>query len=339
MTKIDEYKEPIFELKDILQYSFVLVVILSFAIVHIDFRDTQKETPPVAEIPGETTHFEVVVPANPFSLISLKGTAAAVFDVKRERFLFTRAADAPLALASITKLMTAIVASEMADPHDRVRIPAEALLKEGDSGLLLGETWTVKNLIDYTMVVSSNDGAAALALLNGQKPYPGQGDGALLPHPEPDRRFVSLMNSTSARLGLRNTHFNNATGLDEGETQGGSYGTARDVAKLMAYALNEHPDILHYTIFPASVISSLDMPHNATNTNILAGKIPNLLGSKTGFTDVAGGNLVVAFDGGINEPMVLVTLGSTPDGRFEDIETLAHATRAFLANEDIFQNQ
>ena len=66
--------------------------------------------------------------------------------------------------------------------------------------------------------------------------------------------------------------------------------------------------------------------HNVENTNTSAAAIPGLIGSKTGFTDLAGGNLAVVFDVGLSRPVIAVVLGSTKETRFTDIEQLVNAT-------------
>lgn len=322
-------KERLVETKELLQYSLFFVGVVSVFLL-TQFSNNNL-SPHVTEVVEE----EVIVPPppNPFESISLRSMAAAVYNVRTDTFLFTMNADAPLALASLTKLMTAIVAIESASPDKVVTVSPAAIQREGDSGLRVGEKWNLKDLIDYMMVVSSNDGAAALAFSIGAERVPGQGDGLPMPYPDPEARFVARMNATASRLGLRNTHFNNESGLDTAKEQGGSYGSARDVAKLMSYALSNHPEVLEDTTKTHTAISSLDTNREAVNTNPYVETIPGIMGSKTGFTDVAGGNLVVAFDAAMNEPIVVVVLGATPESRFTDVDTLLYATRQWLANQ------
>lgn len=322
-------KEKLFETKELLQYSLFFVGIVSvFLITKLSNNQSVSAVALVT-----TSAAETIRQPNPFESVSIRSQAAAVYDVNSDSFLFSTNADAPLALASLTKLMTAIVASESSSEEKIVTIPAEALLREGDSGLIVGEKWHLNDLINYMMVVSSNDGAAALAISIGAEPFPGQGDGASISYPDPEERFIARMNSTANRLGLRNTHFNNESGLDTSLEQGGSYGSARDVAKLMAYTLKNYPRVLEETTKTKTQISSLEKTREATNTNPFVKTIPGLIGSKTGFTDIAGGNLVVAFDAALNQPIVVVVLGSTPESRFTDADTLLYATRQWLANQ------
>lgn len=325
-----EQKESLFETRELLQFSLLCVCMFCFWLIG---RSVLPGAPSTPTIVTETT---IRIPPNPFDTVRISAQAAAVYSIKEKRFIYTKNSDVPLALASITKLMTALVAAETGNPEDTVVIPATALLTEGDSGLHVGERWRLADLIDYMMIVSSNDGASALALSIGARPQPEQGDGLPTPYPDPAARFITRMNQASDRLGLRNTHFNNESGLDTSTEQGGSYGSARDVALLMAYALEYHPAILKKTTLQETTIHSEHFTHQARNTNPFVVSIPGIKGSKTGFTDLAGGNLVIAFDAGIDEPFVAVALGSTPEDRFSDITTLASTTRAWLAITNTF---
>ena len=70
--------------------------------------------------------------------------------------------------------------------------------------------------------------------------------------------------------------------------------------------------------------------HAVLNTNRETGELPLLIASKTGYTDLAGGNLVIAFDAGFNRPIIIAVLGSTAEERFTDVEKLVWATLAYL---------
>ena len=75
--------------------------------------------------------------------------------------------------------------------------------------------------------------------------------------------------------------------------------------------------------------------HTLENTNQTIDAIPSPLLSKTGFTDLAGGNLVVVFDAGINHPVAVVVLGSTKDERFSDVQALVQETLRYFAPETL----
>jgi D-alanyl-D-alanine carboxypeptidase len=96
----------------------------------------------------------------------------------------------------------------------------------------------------------------------------------------------------------------------------------------MEYILVIYPEILAPTTQSATrVYNTAGAYHDVDNTNAIATQIPNLLGSKTGYTDLAGGNLTVAFDLGLNRPIIITVLGSTRDARFSDVLELVAAVQ------------
>jgi D-alanyl-D-alanine carboxypeptidase len=126
-------------------------------------------------------------------------------------------------------------------------------------------------------------------------------------------------------------HFTNETGLDEKDASGG-YGTARDMAYLIAWALHNDPHLFEATTEESASFTSLsDKTHIAKNTDEIVNKIPSLIASKTGYTELAGGNLAIAFDAGLQRPIVVVVLGSSIEGRFKDVETLVQASFEYLS--------
>ncbi|MEI6420454.1 MAG: hypothetical protein WCO30_02350, partial [bacterium] len=143
--------------------------------------------------------------------------------------------------------------------------------------------------------------------------------------------FVSIMNKYSKIIGLYNTKFFNETGLDLNGNISGAYSTAEDAAKLLAYAIQKQPEVFESTtkkFFESKSLSNIN--HRTVNTNEVVGQIPGLIGSKTGYTDLAGGNLVVAFDADLNRPIIISVLGSSREGRFSDVLTLVKATQKYL---------
>ncbi|MDO8572417.1 MAG: hypothetical protein Q7S11_01445 [bacterium] len=259
---------------------------------------------------------------NPFEHIELKGKAAYVYDTTTGTTLFEYNAHDILPLASLTKLMTAITASEILPIGTVVTINRSDIESEGDSGLFMNERWKLSDIIGFTLMTSSNDGASALATVAGSLGQNAYGK----PVDESKQKFIAEMNRKSQELGLQGTHFYNESGLDvDGEISGG-YGTARDVALLMAYALKNSYRNMELTTRVRTTMTSLDnIRHKATNTNENINAIPAIIASKTGYTDLAGGNLAVAFDAGLSHPVIVVVLGSTREGRFKDAEALTWA--------------
>ena len=168
-------------------------------------------------------------------------------------------------VASITKLMTVIVALEHARPDEVVTVP-RAATGIGESTLFLraGERVTVRDLAVGALVPSANDAAMALAL------YVGHGSVA---------RFVALMNAKAAALGLRDTHYVNPHGLD----QAGHVSSARDSARLLRAALQV--PLIRRAAHQTRVVTA---GRNVASTDDVLTLEPRLVGAKTGHTDGAG---------------------------------------------------
>lgn len=259
---------------------------------------------------------------NPFVNIQLEGKAAYVYDVTTSNTLFEFNANDVLPLASLTKLMTAVIASEILPTGTVVTINKSDIESEGDSGLFMHERFKLSDIIGFTLMTSSNDGASALAASAGSLGQNAYGE----PASESKQKFINEMNRKSQELGLRGTHFYNESGLDVDNEISGGYGTARDIAFLMAYVVKVAHKNIESTTLTRSTVTSLDnIRHQATNTNEEINTIPGIIASKTGYTNLAGGNLAIAFDAGLSRPVVVVVLGSTREGRFKDAEALTWA--------------
>jgi serine-type D-Ala-D-Ala carboxypeptidase (penicillin-binding protein 5/6) len=265
---------------------------------------------------------EIVYKHNYFDNISIQAHSAFVWDVNKQKALFGINENAQLPLASLTKLMTAITANDIFPEESVITIDSASLVAEGDSGLYENEKWSFKDLLRFTLMVSSNDGANAVANVAGvfKNNFPSRIE-------DNNKSFVQAMNQKAKEIGLTQTYFINPTGLDTNESVGGGYGSARDIAKLLEYAVINVSDIIEPTRHFAVNFESLNnINHMAVNTNSSIDALPGLIASKTGYTDLAQGNLVIAFDAGMNRPIIISVLGSTQDGRFEDIKKLVEAS-------------
>lgn len=274
------------------------------------------------------------VKANPFNDITLEAKAAFVYDVYENKVYFNKNAEAQLPLASLTKLITAVTALELVPDYTTVTINKESLKKDGDSGLFPNEQFSLGKLVELTLISSSNDGASAVAAAVGAIEE-GRSSQTESDYAQNEKTFVRKMNAKVQALGLKQTFVLNPTGLDTDTTTGGAYGSAHDIATLFNYILKNHPEMITPTTNAATAIKSLDeKSHKIKNTNTDIQKIPELLGSKTGFTDLAGGNLVIAFDAGFNHPIIVSVLGSSEKGRFDDVRTLVFTTLSYLKSID-----
>jgi len=235
--------------------------------------------------------------------------AAVLYDPQTHLVLWQKNANAPLPLASITKLMTAQVVLSLEATSTPVEITSEDLKPDGDWGFKPGQVFSLYDLLRFGLTVSSNDAMQAAAASLGTD-------------------YVARMNSTAAAMGLSHTSFLNPTGLDVSTDVAGAYGSAYDVARLAAAFYNQHPDLFAQTASPKGSIVADKQDLVAAATAAPLSNVPGFIAGKTGYTDLAGGNLVVVFDAEPGHPMVAAVLGSTEAGRFTDIRTLIDAARA-----------
>lgn len=316
-TKTQQHKE-LFLTAGII--GVLLVVLVSVFL----FAQSSAQVKPIEENPIEETLY-VALPYQPFANVQISAKAAIVRNINTGQILYEKNAHEPLPLASLTKVVTALTATEILNEHNKevVQINWKDLQAEGDENLISGEHFTTQDLLDFILVTSSNDASRAIASTAG----------AFLTYDEtlqkPEDAFVARMNTVAQKIGMQNTVFLNESGLDADESnrEPGAVGSARDVATLFEYVLNHTPALLEATRADTITITSKEgYQHQLQNTNGIVGKLPNILGSKTGFTLTAGGNLAVVIDPSLNDPIVIVVLGSSKEGRFKDVERLATAT-------------
>jgi serine-type D-Ala-D-Ala carboxypeptidase (penicillin-binding protein 5/6) len=222
-------------------------------------------------------------------LVGADGTVLAQRNSRRAR-----------AVASITKVMTALVALEHARPSDVVRVSRLAAGVGGSTIFLRGgEEMTVASLVRGALIPSANDAATALAL------HVGGGSSS---------RFVSLMNAKAEALGLRDTTFANPHGLD----QAGHVSSARDATLLVKHALGIPllRDALSRTTFAFSSTREFE-----TTDDLLVGW-PALVGGKTGHTEDAGWSQAAAAAGRGTTVYGTVLGGETREARNAALKSL-----------------
>lgn len=240
------------------------------------------------------------------------GKAAYVYDVESGLALYEKNGLAQLPLASLSKIMTVFAALETLDPNEEVIITDDAFLPEGDWGFKRNEAWLAKDLAAFTLIESSNDGARALMLAAAEKLGMSGAD------------FIEAMNRRARGLDLYQTYFLNETGLDLSSSTAGAYGSARDMAHLVAHIALFAPDRIERSTLSSALFTSMSgRSQEAENTTLLAASYGAAIGSKTGYTDLAGGNLAFMYEPVPGRPVVIAVLGSTREGRAEDVRALA----------------
>ena len=195
--------------------------------------------------------------------------SAALIEQSSGRVLYEQNADEERLIASITKIMTAVVALEHGDKNQEYTVTAQDMVEGSSMYLKPGDVLRLEELLYGLMLVSGNDAALAVAhCVSG-----GTED------------FVSLMNETARRLGMEHSHFANPNGLDAE----GHYSSARDMSVLAAYAL-ENQDFRRIVSTASITIGDRYL----ANHNKLLRLCEGCIGVKTGFTKAAGRTLVSA---------------------------------------------
>jgi D-alanyl-D-alanine carboxypeptidase (penicillin-binding protein 5/6) len=312
---VEESAGPVFpRYRSVLAATLVLIFFASAGLTVAYFSNTRTDAP-------STQTAAAVEPADPFAEIELTGESAYVLDLATGHVLYSLAPDTQLPLASLTKVPMALAVSEVLSPDATITIPYDTAPPGSAERLAAGEVWRVQDIINFTLIASSNGGADILAAAANAPIH------ARYPEAPPQSATLWRMNAIAQQLGLSNTYFLNDNGLDISATQAGAYGSARDVAKLFAYAASTSPAVFEGTARNGLLLTSVSgQKTSAFNTDLALESIPGLIMGKTGYTDLAGGNLAVVFDVGPAHPVVAVVLHSTESGRFDDMKKLVAAT-------------
>lgn len=222
-----------------------------------------------------------------------RSKSSIVIDAKTHTILHDQNGKMHTAIASLTKIMTAIIVMENIDDLKKeiVTIGEEPFFVEGtrvgcprtgyciSNRLQIGEKISAQSLLEAMLMNSANDAAVALSMhIAGSQ-----------------KAFANLMNEKVSQLGLEDTHFCNPSGLDEDSNPGGCYSSAYDLSRITASSM-QYPEIWSIMKIKEKDIYSenLNLTHHIINTDILIDDIPNCLGGKTGFTYEAGKSLMMA---------------------------------------------
>lgn len=204
---------------------------------------------------------------------TLSAQGVYVIDLGSGVPLYEKNPDAKLLPASTTKIITALVAMDVYNLDQIIKIPQGVRVEGQKIGLYEGEEMIVENLLNALLVYSANDAAEALA-----KSYPlGR------------EAFINLMNIKAMELSMNNTHFYNPTGFD-GEYQ---YSTAKDLVRATEVAMR-NPIFSKIVGTKESVVTDVTGKniYKIKNINKLLGEVEGVKGIKTGWTENARENLV-----------------------------------------------
>ncbi len=245
------------------------------------------------------------LPVRDFNVLEpvLEANAAVLFDVRSGRSLYSKNPNQRLPIASITKLMSALVVLDNLNLNDVFTVSAEDINVDGKGAdFYKNEQLRGTDLFKIMLIKSSNDAALVFATASQKAGID----------------FVAKMNEKAQALGMTNTKFADPAGLNDQD----AFSTALDLVKLVRYAVRY--DLISQTLMTGSAtVTSIDgrAVHNLVNTNQLLGQIPNVIMGKTGYTDNALGTM--ALEVGINEgrdTIISVILGAKD--RFTETEKL-----------------
>ncbi|MBZ9560343.1 MULTISPECIES: D-alanyl-D-alanine carboxypeptidase family protein [unclassified Modicisalibacter] len=246
------------------------VTTLCIALVQPAMAEDQQASQPKPDSSMQQSLPEPMIPSPP----SLNASSWILLDANSGEVLVEHNADQRLPPASLTKMMTAyIVEKEINDGNiaddDMVTI-SEHAWRTGGSRMFVreGTQVSVNDLLHGVVIQSGNDASVALAeYVAGSEPS-----------------FVDLMNQQAQRMGLKNTHFANATGLPHDD----HYSSARDLANIARHIIQDFPD--HYEMYSEKYFTYNGI--RQPNRNRLLWRDPSVDGLKTGHTDAAGFCLV-----------------------------------------------
>jgi len=249
---------------------------------------------PVLSASWLRTHPSAEVPA-------IKGRAAIVVDLTAGQILYQQAQTTRYPDASLTKMVTAMVAVDLAPLDTVISVPdAATQVEPNHMGISTGERLTLRELLEGMLLDSGNDAAEAIAM--------GIVDRST---------FIGFMNQKAAQLHLRQTSFTNPSGLDDTD----HYSSAYDLAVVGATLLADYPDLR--TIVGSKEVSIYATPQHKAfdpiNIDRLLWTYPGAIGIKPGYTGAAGYCLAAAATRN-GRTILVVVLGSTQ--HFTDAATL-----------------
>ncbi len=255
---------------------------------------------------------EVIVPKQ--NNINIESAAAFIWDPSREKEIYSKNSQAKRSIASITKLMTALVFLDHNPGWQTVKEITPSDRREGGRIYLYnGEKVLVKDLFNLSLVASANTATMALVHSTGLE----------------ESEFVYLMNQKAKELGLKNTHFNDPVGLNEGNVS-----NAREIA-LLAQTAFSRKEIKEATQRKQYRFATQGGRIKVVyNTNLLLKNPPQgfkVIGGKTGHINVAGYCLVSEFEDMDGHKIISVVLGA-PDyyARFKETRKLIEWASGYI---------
>lgn len=241
-------------------------------------------------------------------VLDVQAKAVLVYEPEGGLTLLQRNEDKKLPIASLTKLMTALVAQQQPDFSKPIVITSDDRLQVAPIlGVRNGDSIMPADLVKAMLVGSANDAAWTLANHFGGR-----------------EAFVNQMNAMAEQLGLKNTHYSNPVGFDSDE----NYSTAADLKVLAQYALDHLPYSEIWQQSNYSFSSAAGNKYFIKNSNRLIFGHNNIKSIKTGLTPMALGNMIVQAENDQGDKIVAIVLG-TADRDSNTLEVINYIYRAF----------
>lgn len=301
---------------------FVFAVSLAFAVGLLSPAAAWAEVRRADVIMGETVDSRGLTVAQCPSIDALY---ACVMDEDGTVY-FERDATSPTQIASITKIMTGVVALDAVNQgivslSDHLIVSADAAeVGESTAGLQEGDMLTLEDALYALLVPSGNDAAVTIAEHIGQRLLTAQGGSG-----DSVQAFVDAMNAKASDLGCVDTVYRNPHGLDDGEWSGDQHSCAADQAKVVQCAMSNET----FRAIVAGGDATIQVDRSGEDVDILLESTDGFLdiyeyacGVKTGFTDLAGPSFAGAANNGERYLYAIVIHSSSEDQRFVDAQTL-----------------
>ena len=293
--------------KKVIKIFFIIILIFTLSAFTV-FADDANELEEV--VIEEDEKNEIEASASSDTKPTINSRRYAVYDRLSGRCIYGKDENKQTAMASTTKIMSAVIIVENCNLEDIVTVTAKAAGVGGSRlGLHTDDKISVNDLLYGLMLRSGNDAAVALAIHTA---------GSV-------EEFANLMNQKAEVLGLTNTHFVSPHGLDNSE----HYTTAYELAKITDYAL-KNETIAKIVKTKTTTISINGNPMQINNTNELLGNVEGVYGVKTGFTNNAGRCLVTSVKRGDMDLIIVVLGADTRKDRASDsMKLIEYAFKKF----------
>lgn len=291
-------------------FKIIFVILIIFIITPKNiYADDENEI--YENVIEDDEKIEIEAAATTGTKPTINSRRYCVYDRISGKCIYGKDENKESAMASTTKIMTAIIIVENCNLNEIVTVTSKAANTGGSRlGLHIDDKISVNDLLYGLMLRSGNDAAVALAIHLSKSL----------------ENFAILMNNKAEELGLKNTHFVTPHGLDNNE----HYTTALELAKITDYALKN--DIIAKIVNTKSTTISINGDRmNINNTNELLGNVEGVYGVKTGFTNNAGRCLVTSVKRGDMDLIVVVLGADTRKDRAKDtIKLIEYITKNFF---------